>query len=99
MFGRNEEISFEQKIDYIYNDLRSKRRGTMLKWLFRIIIFWLILHFYFAILPTMNKDKIVDEVWNKIIEIVIPIIEKTINNVNINNINVPNINSLPVNKW
>ena len=96
MFWNHEELSFEQKIDYIYKDLRSKKRGAILKWIFRLIIFWLIIHFYITILPTLNKDKIVEEIWNEIIEIVIPIVEKTINSVDVKSIQKQ---QLDINKW
>lgn len=82
--SHKEEISFEQKIDYIYNDLRRKKTWLIIKWIIRLFILWLVVHFYFFILPTINKDRIVNKIWDKIINIVAPIIEKTVNKIDIN---------------
>jgi len=95
MFNR-EELSFEQKIDYIYNDLRKKRMGLILKWIIRLFILGLIINFYFFILPTMDKDKIINKIWDEIIKIVAPIVEKTVNSIDVNKIPKNNITN---NKW
>ena len=88
MFWGWEEPSFEQKIDYIYNDLRAKKRWAVLKWVLRFTIFWLIVHFYIVILPTLDKEKILRDFSNEIIDIALPIIEETLkksgNNLQIN---------------
>ncbi len=97
MFNR-EELSFEQKIDYIYNDLRKKRMGLILKWIIRLFILGLIINFYFVILPTMDKDKITNKIWDEIIKIVVPIVEKTVNSIDINKIQIPK-NNIINNKW
>lgn len=104
MFWGGAEPSFEEKIDYIYNDLRAKKRWVILKWIFRLVIFWLIIHFYIFILPTLNKDKIIDEFWNQVIDIVIPLIEKTLNNVDLekiqnNQLQKIQLENLNINKW
>jgi len=97
MFNK-EELSFEQKIDYIYNDLRKKRIWLFIKWIIRLFILWLIVNFYFTILPTLDKEKMVNKIWDEIIKIVIPIIEKTVKNIDVNKLqNKDNISNN--NKW
>ncbi len=77
---KKEELSFEQKIDYIYNDIRLKRTWMFFKWFFRLIIFWILVHFYFNAWPSLDKEKITEEVSTKITDAMFPVVEKMTNN-------------------
>lgn len=96
MFNK-EELSFEQKIDYIYNDLKKKRAAWFLKWIIRLFILGLIVHFYFFILPTINKEKVANKIWDRIINIVAPLIEKTVNKIDVSKLQEQK--NISNNKW
>jgi len=86
-------LTADEKIDYIYKELKSQKRSRFFKIILKFIILWLIFYFYSTILINLNKDELITELSKNISKIVTPIaqdITKGIlenNTTNTNNIN------------
>lgn len=61
----NDEISLEEKIDYIYNRMRRQQKAeifwSILKWGTRFFIVASLIYFFFVKLPIL-KDEIVESI-------------------------------------
>jgi len=74
------DYSTEEKIDYIFKELKSQKRWRIWKITFKllIILFWI--YIYMNFIQWINKDKIIKDFSNTIWEIVAPIAENIVNN-------------------
>ena len=56
----NEHITTEEKIDYIYNELKKENKrklaANILKWVFRIFIFWYMYYIVAFMIPDMMNS-------------------------------------------
>lgn len=59
------DLTSDEKIDLIYEMLVKQesryKRALIAKWIFRVLIIWSILWFYFIILPKLDINKIIVE--------------------------------------
>lgn len=74
-------LTNDQKIDYIYNEIKAQKRARYFKLFFRIAIFWFIIFLYITYIYWMTKQEITKVAWQKLWEIVAPIVEEMVNNI------------------
>lgn len=72
-------LSMEEKIDYIYKELKAQKRARIFWLIFKLVIFLLILYFYFFIFPNLDFSNYMWEFSNFMADIVWPIVEKVAN--------------------
>jgi uncharacterized membrane protein (DUF485 family) len=77
----NDYLTTDEKIDYIFNELHAQKRNRILKILFKLILIWLIIYFYFTILINLNKDEIISEISKNVSKIVVPIAKDITNDI------------------
>ncbi len=71
----------EEKIDYIFKELKSQKRGRIFKWLFRIIILFLLFFAYKNFIEWLNREELIENAASGIWEIVQPITENILKNI------------------
>ncbi len=77
------DITWEEKIDYIYKNLKSQIFFKRFKFIIKLLIFSWIIYFLFFFFPYSNqKDELFKNFWNKISEITKPIIIKLVSDIN-----------------
>jgi uncharacterized membrane protein (DUF485 family) len=76
-------LTSDQKLDYIYKTLRNQKRLFILKIFFKILIFIWILYFIFIIIPSYNKDKIYKDISKNISDLIIPIVTDMVKDMNL----------------
>jgi hypothetical protein len=74
-------LSNDQKIEYIYNEIKAQKRARYFKVFFRTTVFWFLLFLYFTYINWMNKQEITKIAWDKLWEIIAPIAENMVNNI------------------
>jgi len=84
-------LSFEEKIDYIYKELKAQKRGRLFKLFIKIAIIGLIV----TLLNSVDKDKIMGAATKLIWDIAKPITQDLIKDIMQDNISPTNVqNSL-----
>ena len=68
------ELSFEEKIDYIYKELKKQKRARILNFFFKISILALFIFWVVNISKWLENKVIIDKVSNIIGEIIKPIV-------------------------
>ncbi len=76
-------LTSEQKLDYIYKTLRNQKRFFILKIFFKILIFIWIIYFVFIIIPSYNKDKLYNDVSKRLSDLIIPIVTDMVKEMNL----------------
>lgn len=76
------DLSTDEKIDLIYDILEKQesryKRALISKIIFRVLILWFIVIFYFIILPKLDLNKIITEyVAPKMSQIIAPMAEES----------------------
>lgn len=71
-------LTQEEKIDYIFKELKSQKKTRFFKIFFRIFIFLGIIIFYFYILPNLDKEKIMWTISDYVIDISKPMVEELV---------------------
>ena len=74
-------ISFEEKIDYIYKELKAQKRSRLFKLILKLAIIWLII----TLLNSVNKEQIIDQAVEYLWNIVKPITKDIVNDMIKNN--------------
>ncbi len=69
----------EEKIDYIFNELKSQKRSRIFKTLFKITIFWFIIFLYFNFVNWLDKQVVIDNISWIISDITKPIAQNIVN--------------------
>ena len=98
-----EELTLEKKIDYIYKDIKNKKRTKIIKIILIIFIIFFAFYSYKKIIPNLNKEAIIKDLSSRIAEIVWPIVQNlvkdTMKNINLNDINMKgvDINNIDMN--
>lgn len=81
-------ISFEEKIDYIYRELKAQKRWRLFKLFIKLAIIWLII----TLLNSADKNQIIDSTTKFIWDIVKPITKDIVNDmINSDSMNPQNI--------
>lgn len=83
----------EEKIDYIFRELKAQKRTRILKVLLRISILWFMIFLYFEYIHSIDKEIIINNVSEIIWDIVKPIAENMVNDMlnNTNSIGTQNL--------
>lgn len=74
------EYTTEEKIDFIFNELKAQKRNRIFKIIFKLIIIWFIVYWYFIVKDMIENKNFVWEATNMIWEIVTPITESIVDN-------------------
>ena len=81
-------LSNDQKIEYIYNEMKAQKRARYFKVFLRTTIVWFLIFLYFTYINWMTKQEIIKVAWDKLWEIVAPIVKDMVTNV-VNNKDIP----------
>ena len=73
------DFTEEEKIDYIFKELKSQKKSRYFKSFFKIIILFILAYGYFYIIPTLDKDKILGVVSDNMLDFIRPITENLVN--------------------
>lgn len=68
------DLSFEEKIDYIYKELKAQKRWRLFKLFLKLAIIWLII----TLLNSADKQQIIDSTTKFIWDIAKPITESIV---------------------
>ena len=103
------ELSFEEKIDYIYKELRWQKRTRFLNFAFKLSLLIILLIWAFNINKWLENDAVLSKISSSIWTIVKPIVNELIkentaswidlNDINTETIEIPEIINNPKNKW
>lgn len=74
-------LSTDEKIDYIYNEIRAQKRARYFKLFFNLTIFWFMIFLYFTYINWMTKEEVTKIAWNKLWEIVAPIVKNMVDDI------------------
>ncbi|MCD5385034.1 hypothetical protein LRZ95_00015 [Candidatus Gracilibacteria bacterium] len=80
------ELSFEEKIDYIYKELKQQKRARILNFFFKLSILALLIFGIINIGKGLENKVIIDKVSNIIGEIIKPIVTDLTKNQELNDI-------------
>ncbi len=80
------ELSFEEKIDYIYKELKQQKRARILNFFFKLSILALLIFWIINIGKWLENKVIIDKVSNIIWEIIKPIVTDLTKNQELNDI-------------
>ena len=73
------DFTEEEKIDYIFKELKAQKRWKYFKWFFNIFLILGMIHVYYNIIPNLDKDKIIRAFSDNMIEFIRPITEDLVN--------------------
>lgn len=95
------ELTTEEKLDLIYDILEKQetryKRALISKIIFRVLVIWFIVIFYFIILPKLDLNKIITEyIAPKMSQIIAPMAEESMKSIS-NNMLSWTLNSKSVN--
>ena len=69
----------EEKIDYIFNEMKAQKRARIFKTFFKVTIFWFIVFLYFNFVHWLEKQKVIDNISSVISDITKPIAQGIVN--------------------
>lgn len=73
------ERSTEEKIDYIYKEIRKQKRVKYVSLGIKIFFVLFLVYTYYKIIPSFDTSKYKDNITDKFSEIIQPITEKVVN--------------------
>lgn len=79
------DISFEEKIDYIYKELQWQKRTRFLNFAFKSSLVLILVFWAFNISKWLENDTVISKISSTLWTIVKPIVTDLINNTDINN--------------
>lgn len=93
-----DELTLEEKVDYIYKTLKAQKRNSRIKFVLKLIVFFGLIYFIFFYIPSLPEEK-VDKIKNqiqtfvseKISTIIMPIVKDLTKNM-LKDMNIPNLN-------
>lgn len=89
----------EEKIDYIFKELKKQKSLRISKTIFKLILLWLVIYSYFTFIHWLDKDEMIANLASYIWEIVQPITENIVNDmVEKNNLDTSNIDPELINE-
>ena len=74
-----DDFTEEEKIDYIFKELKSQKIWKYFKWFFNIFIILLVVHIYYNIIPNLDKSEIIRAFADNMIEFNRPATEDIVN--------------------
>ncbi|MDD2870731.1 MAG: hypothetical protein PHS49_01975 [Candidatus Gracilibacteria bacterium] len=74
-------LSTDEKIDYIYNEIRAQKRARYFKLFFNLTIFGFMIFLYFTYINGMTKEEVTKIAGNKLGEIVAPIVKNMVDDI------------------
>ena len=78
-------LTIEEKIDYIYEELRVQKRTRNLKIILKIVIIWFIIFIYMTYFHPIDKEKLISEFSWTLSEYVNPLTQELLKNVDLKN--------------
>ena len=75
----------EDKIDYIFKELKSQKRARILKTIFRLVVIWFIIYIYVNFIHWLNQEEIMKTITSTISDIAKPITQDLVNDMINNN--------------
>ena len=74
------DYSIEEKIDFVFKELKYQKKARLSKLIFRLIFIALIIFVYFSIIQWLDKDKLIEKFSSQIAEIITPITQDLVKN-------------------
>ena len=74
------DYSIEEKIDFVFKELKYQKKARLSKLIFRLIFIALIIFVYFSIIQWLDKDKLIEKFSSQIFEIITPITQDLVKN-------------------
>ena len=87
------EPSFEEKIDYIYKELKWQKRSRFLNFTFKLFVIWILIFWAMNIAKWLESDQVINKISSTIWSIVKPIVTELVKDLweaPINPENIPN---------
>ncbi len=78
------DLSFEEKVDYIYKELKWQKRTRFLNFVFKISILAILIFWVLNINKWLENKAVMDKISSIVWDIIKPIVTDLINNVDIN---------------
>ena len=73
------DFTEEEKIDYIFKELKFQKKSRYFKWFFKIMMLLVLIYGYFYIIPKLDKDKFFGVISDNMVDFVRPITENLVN--------------------
>jgi len=81
----SEILTTEEKIDYIYNDIKARKRWTIIKFIFKIAILIFIIVSVINFTKDLNKEELTEKLTDTITDITAPIVNDILQDLEIKN--------------
>lgn len=70
--------SVEEKIDYVFRELKSQKRSRISKQILVLLFIWTLIFWYYTFIDWADKDEIIEKVSLEISKIITPITQNII---------------------
>lgn len=85
-------LTNDEKIDYIYKDIKLKKRYSTIKSIIKLCVLIFIWITIFNLSKTLDKDEMIWKFTDHIVEITTPIVNEMVKKMNINSWNLEGVN-------